>query len=222
MTFPHARTAGLCLMLVLTTGWAAAADLDEATRGDFSSDGSAPTLLILDYRVGAGASSGYNVVSGTTGRAAATGQVDRDYLYVHVPEGYLWSELRLGQQTTTGGAGGSFIGLSAGPTMAVSPSAISAAGLLGWRHYAAADRGTDILDDMALAGGGASGFTRPLAAGDYTLWIQELAVGSFNYRLNIVLTPVPEPGSFALMLCGLAGLGWRKAMRGRSVASPAG
>lgn len=62
---------------------------------------------------------------------------------------------------------------------------------------------------MQIAGNGASGFARPLAAGDYTFWIQELATGDFTYRFNFLLepSPVPLPASLWLMLFGLGGLG---------------
>jgi len=200
-------------VLSLLSCSAQAVSLDEATVGDFSGDGLAPTVFILDM-AGASGTPGHNVLSGSTGRGASG--VDRDYLKVIVPEGFFWTGMRVGQQTTSGGGIGAFIGLAAGPQMTVSTSAISAAGLLGWRHYSAADRGTDILDDMAVSGNFASGFAVPLLAGDYTLWIQELAPGSFAYRFNLTLSPVPEPTPAALLLAGLAGLAALARARRRS------
>jgi len=192
---------------------AQAVSLDEAIAGDFSGNGLAPTVFVLDM-AGASGTPGHNVLSGRTGRGASG--VDRDYLKVIVPEGFFWSGLRVGQQTTSGGGIGAFIGLAAGPQMTVSTSATSAAGLLGFRHYSAADRGTDILDDMAVPAAGSLGFTVPLVAGEYTLWIQELASGSFAYRFNLMLSPVPEPTPTALLLAGLAGLAALARARRRS------
>ena len=77
---------------------------------------------------------------------------------------------------------------------------------------------------MALGGNGASGFTVPLSAGDYTVWIQELAPGSFGYRFNFVLAPVPEPSATLLCALGLAvlaGLLRRPGRRGRHAATAA-
>ncbi len=196
-------TARLAVAAALGGGAGAvgAASLDEASFGDLSGDRLAPTVWLLDgTTVGPNGQSGQNVLSGSTGRAAA---VDRDYLSIVVPEGYVWSELRVGQQTTTGGAGGAFIGLAAGAFMPVAADAPSAQGLLGWRHYGLADRGTDILDDMAVPAFGSSGFAPPLGAGTYTVWIQELALGSYGYRFNFVLLPVPQPAAAVLGAAGL-------------------
>lgn len=183
---------------------ASAADLDEASTGDFSNDRLQPTPFVLTYNVTPAANGvlGHNVVTGSTGRGSAG--VDRDYLHVVVPLGYVWTELLVGNLTTSGGAGGSFIGLAQGSTMPVLATATTADGLLGWRHYGVSDRRTDILDDLALSGNGAQGFTRPLAAGDYTLWVQELSPGNFDYRFNLILSPVPEPSVTLTLLAGLA------------------
>lgn len=203
----------LVLGALATAVPASAAGYSESTSGDISGDRLAPTMLLLDSASG-GTVPGSNVVSGTTGRA--NGAVDRDYLRVVVPAGHVWSGLRVGNQTTVGG-GGSFIGIAAGATMPVAPEASSAAGLLGYRLYGTADRNTDILPAMGLSGNGASGFSAPLPAGDYTVWIQELAAGSFGYRFNFVITPVPEPSPALLGAVGLATLAaWRRRVRGQA------
>jgi len=198
------------LSLLLAAGAAGAADLNEASFGDLSNDRLAPTRWVLDT-VTPGPAPGVwnNVLSGKTGRSSA-GVVDRDYIHVVVPQGQQWVALRVGNQTQSGGAGGSFIGLAAGASMPVPPDAASAAGLLGWRHYGTADRNTDILPLMAVPFAGSSGFAVPLPAGDYTLWIQELATGSFDYRFNLQLSPVPEPTGAALLALGIAALAARR------------
>jgi hypothetical protein len=188
---------------------ALAGGYDEAGAGDLSSDRLNPTRVVLDYgTTGNNGQPGGNVVSGSLERSAS-GLVDRDYFTVVVPAGYRLTQLLVGNQTTVGG-GGSFIGMAAGTVMPVLEDASSAAGLLGWKVYRLADRQTDILDDMAMAGNGASGFASPLGAGEYTFWVQELATGTFSYRFNLVLSPVPAPAPWVLMAGGLALLGWRR------------
>jgi hypothetical protein len=184
-----------------------AATLDEAVTGDLSNDRLTPTLFTLDAP-GGGA---INTLSGRTGRV--NGVIDRDYIHIVVPTGYQWTALNVGSITTGGGGGGSFIGLASGNTMPVLPTATDATGLLGWKLYNAGDRGTDILDDMAVPNNGSSGFGRPLPAGSYTLWIQELATGDFPYSFNLTVTAVPEPMSAGLLLLGLVGLTAKTAMR---------
>jgi len=179
---------------------ALAASYSESADGEISGNRLAPTRLLLGFAAGANVA-GSNVVSGSTGRA--NGVVDRDYLHVVVQPGFLWAELRVGNQTAVGG-GGSFIGIASGAFMSVAPEASSAAGLLGYRVYGTADRNTDILAAMGLSSNGASGFAAPLPAGDYTVWIQELATGTFGYRFNFVISPVPEPSMALLWALGLA------------------
>lgn len=213
-TLPSIIATGIAATLaVVGASDATAADRDEAVQGDLSGDRFAPTSFTLTW--GSGGQNGLfgnNILTGRTGRSAL-GVVDRDYVLLEVPVGYVLSELRVGTQTTVGG-GGSFIGLAAGPVVTTDPEGASASGLLGWKLYGTADRGTDILDDMAAAGNGASGFTGPLDAGSYTLWIQELATGDFAYRFNLVLAPVPEPATIASLVAGLAAAAWRS-RRGR-------
>ncbi len=200
----RSRIPGLlaALLCLVAAGGAGATGYAESSSGDLSGDRFSPTRLVLDYST-SGNVPGSNVVSGTTGRA--NGVVDRDYLNVVVPAGFRLSELRVGNQTMVGG-GGSFIGLASGAVMPVAPDAADATGLLGYRIYGTGDRNTDILDDMSPGGNGATGFVAPLPAGDYTVWVQELAPGSFGYRFNFVLTPVPEPSSILLCSLGLVAL----------------
>jgi PEP-CTERM motif len=193
------------LSLSLSAG---AASLSESSSGDFSNDRLAPTLFALD------AASGGNLLSGRIGRVS--GVVDRDYLHIVVPQGFFWTGLLVEPGTDDDGSGGSFVGLASGPVMPVPSNGPTAAGLLGWTLYGASSVGTDLFGAMSIPNNGSSGFTSPLGAGSYTLWIQELASGDFNYNFNLTLAPVPEPSSALLLVLGLttaAGLGARARRR---------
>lgn len=206
---------GSTLFASSLTGSVWAATYTESVNGEISANRLAPTFFQLDYQP-AGNVPGSNVITGSVGRNAS-GVIERDYLWVNVPTGYRLSELRVGNQTTVGGSG-SFIGLASGSSMPVAEDAADATGLMGYRVYETGDRGTDILDDMAIATNGSSGFSRPLGAGDYTLWIQELSRGTFTYRFNLVLSPVPEPDTGRLMAAGagvLAATTWRRRRKGK-------
>lgn len=198
------------LLIAISAGSVQAATLDEVVVGDFSDDRLAPTLWRLDGSgVAANGETGHNVIARRTGRAAT---VDLDYVHIVVPEGYVWSELRVGQQTTTGGS--SFLGVALGGSMPLEPTATSAEGLYLWTHYDLADRGTDVLAEMKLNGGLAGGHLGgEIGAGSYTLWIQELAAGSYTYRFNIVLSPVSEAPFWLLLLTGAAVLRTRAGRR---------
>jgi len=62
-----------------------------------------------------------------------------------------------------------------------------------------------------------SGFTGLLAAGPYTLTVSGNAGSGASYGGNVVLTPVPEPETYALMLAGLGIVGFVAARRRSSV-----
>ncbi|MBC7781101.1 MAG: hypothetical protein H7125_13455 [Proteobacteria bacterium] len=201
------RVAGV-LAALMVAWWlpfsaAIAATYTESVNGEISGDRLRPTFFQLDF-VSSGNVAGANVLSGTAGRTGSL--VDRDYLHVNVPQGFVLTQLLVGNQTTVGG-GGSFIGLAAGAVIPIDENAVTADSLLGFRVYGLADRGTDILDDMAVPDSGSSGFVRPLGAGDYALWIQELAPGTFSYRFNLVLAPdvavVPLPAASWMFAGGL-------------------
>lgn len=202
---PQARAA--------TTAW------DEAVQGDLSNDWRDPAEVTLAY--------GENLISGATGRAApaGTGVIDRDYLSFTVLPGQTVTAITVlaGTQSDTVSYPVSFVGLIAGdqgvdPT--TTPTSALASQLMGYHLYGPADVGSDILATMssgtAFTGApynqpAAQGFSLPLGAGTYTLWMQETVVGQFDYRFSV--TVVPEPASAVLALAGL-GLLSRRLRRG--------
>ena len=167
---------------------------DESVSGDLSNNGMAPTAIAVGL--------GSNQIFGTTGRAA---DVDRDYLTFSVPVGMRLSAIIVLPGTQVGG-NLSFIGLESGNKITLPTNAFDATGLLGWWHYSVADINTDILEDMAVPSFGSSGFTPPLGARDYALWIQDFNAGPLSYGFDLQIVATPEAGSFGMMLVPLAGL----------------
>src|SRR5262249_26452725 len=159
---------------------------NEATVGDFSTDGLHPTSL--DFQPGS------NQIFGTTGRPTTV--IDRDYITFTVPVGFVWSAVIELPGTQSGGSL-SFFGVQAGPQVTVDPTAFSAAGLLGWTHYDPSLVNTTLLPAIGTGGLGSDGFTPPLPAGTYSLWIQDFNSGTVSYGFDIQIT-VPEPSSAAL------------------------
>lgn len=165
--------------------------------GGFSSNGLTPTVLTF--------SAGSNQIFGTNGSGANS---VRDYVTFTVPSNLFLTALYMLDTSPVGNIG--FIGIEAGNQLTLPTTANTAAGLLGWRHYIPTDRNTDILPLMAVAANSSSGFTVPLSAGTYTLWIQDSSPGVFNYGFDVQLSPAPEPSTWAMGLVALAGaMVWR-------------
>lgn len=163
---------------------------DETGSGDLSGTYSSPTPLAVSL--------GSNLVYGTTGKDATSNQIDRDYFTVTIPPGQRLTALKILPGTQPGGTFGSFIGLRAGAaaTDPTAPQTTQAADLLGYTLYGPADIDQDILGRMGGSNSltpPAQGFTAPLSAGTYTFWIQEGAVGSYAYAVDVQVDSVPAP-----------------------------
>lgn len=70
---------------------------------------------------------------------------------------------------------------------------------------------------MGTAGLASTGFTPPLPAGSYSFWVREASVGTVNYGFDFTIS-TPEPGSWTMILAGLA-LFVGEAARGHRVAA---
>jgi MYXO-CTERM domain-containing protein len=179
--------AALC---VVAFGAQASTVWDESTNGDLSNDGLSPTLLTF--------TAGSNAVLGTTGvPGSGSAGIDRDYFSFSVPVGMNVTSIMLLPNTFVSG-GASFMGMQVGPQLTVAPSGAGVENLLGYMHYSNDMIGTDILPRVGSGG--------PLAAGTYSVWVQETG-GSVDYGFDVQVAPVPLPGPAALLLSGLAGLG---------------
>ena len=218
----HCRTGGHLHLRAIVTAAAAAAALaslssspaagavayDEAVSGDLSNSGLSPTAVSFGV--------GENRVLGTSGHDPS-GAIDRDYFTFMIGADERLTALDILPNTQT--LGFSFIGLEAGNQVTLATNTTTAAGLLGWAHYGAADIGTDILDNMSIAANGSSGFTRPLGPGTYSVWVQEISPGgSVPYGFDFIVAQVPEPSGWAMLLAGFGLLGL--AFRRRRAAAP--
>jgi hypothetical protein len=167
----------------------------ESDSGDLSNSGLTPTVLPVSL--------GSNQIFGTTGRVTAT---DRDYFTITVPTGLQISQIFEMGGTAVGDAV-SFFGVQRGTQVTLATNATTADGLLGWAHYGSVSADTDIMPELSVPLQGSTGFTGPLAAGNYAFWIQDFGAGTFSYAFDIRLTaataaPVPEPASYASALLG--------------------
>ena len=173
VTFPHMQArAGIVL--------------DEATSGDFSDDRLAPTAVTLE--------AGMNMIAGLSGLSPVPDMHDLDYVRFTVPVGHVLTRF-LVQDAFVGGAF-SFVGMQAGPEVTIpwTWSNVNSP-LLGWSHFGSSDIGSDLLPTMARSPGSV-GFTPPLGAGTYTLWIMELDISQVSsYRFGLEVAPIPGPAA---------------------------
>jgi hypothetical protein len=216
------KVAGVAFVLMLTLAFAVRADVvtwDEAVNGEFSKSPLAPTPVTF---VGGG-----NDILGTDGPSGPAGPTttNPDFFTFNVPVGLALTAITVLPGTMSAGIDNvSFIGIEGGTQITLPRPAPSAAGLLGWWHFGPGDIGTDILPEMGIPADGSSGFTPPLGAGDYAIWIMEVDNSGCSphcrYGFDFALAAVPEPASSTGLLTGLALLAaLRRHRRSRSPAT---
>lgn len=161
---------------------------DEALDGDLSGNRFAPTH--------------FNLTAGTHSLCATTGGglADIDYISITVPQGALFTELRL--VSYSGNDGTAFIGMCEGPTFVVPPSG-GPFDMMGWAHFGRGpgNIGADILQEIGW-GSGAIGFTSPVPAGTYSFWLFQLGSPS-TYQFDFVIVPAPGGGAGLLVAAGV-------------------
>ena len=162
---------------------------DEARDGDASDNRFAPTIV--------GLTAGVNTIRGLSGQSPTPDVHDLDYITFTVPDGFRLDNFML-QSASVGGAF-SFVGLQAGPIITIPADWTSVESpLLGWAHFGSADVGLDLLPAMATSPGSV-GFSGPLGAGTYALWIMELNTSEpYTYSFGLGVTAVPAPAALAL------------------------
>ncbi|MCX5650576.1 MAG: hypothetical protein NTU45_04190 [Planctomycetota bacterium] len=191
----HLIAAAALSVFVTSATSASFVVFDEARDGDASDNRFAPTTVALG--------AGVNTIRGFSGQSPTPDVHDLDYITFTVAEGFRLDSFVL-QSASVGGAF-SFVGLQAGPIVTIPADWTSIeTPLLGWAHFGSADVGVDLLPVMS-ASPGSVGFSGPLAAGTYALWIMELDTSKpHTYSFGLGVTAVPAPSVLALAAaCGL-------------------
>lgn len=150
-----------------------ASSVDEGFVGDFSDNPSSPTI----WSLGAGAN---ELIAGTS-----TG--DLDYVSFTVGNCDTLDSVTVNAFSETGGDVVAFVAIQQGATFTVTPDSANDRldELFGYRHIGPADINQDILAEMGRASG-AAGFTSPLPAGTYTLWLNQLgSLSEYTLGFNV-------------------------------------
>ncbi len=113
---------------------------------------------------------------------------DLDYVTVNVPAGQVLSSITLEDYVSSNST--SFIGVQVGTVFTEPATGTTVGNLLGYAHFGSSMIGTNILPAVST-GAGAQGFIPPLAAGDYTFWMQETSDAAVSFSLNFGLTAAP-------------------------------
>jgi hypothetical protein len=166
------RRSGVVICMLVVSLSQGATIWNESAQGDLSGSRSAPTTLAL--------------AAGSNDLFATSQGGDLEYVTVNVPSGSTMTGLFL--RTYTGFDQLAFLGMQRGTTFTESPSAPNVGNLLGWTHFGpgAGNIGADMLPTIGTAFG-TQGFTPPLLAGPYTLWLQQIG-GATSYQLDFVVS----------------------------------
>lgn len=206
---------------VLAGSGAHATAYDETNMGDLSNIAGNPTMIGAltagqNHIVGSTVPSG-PVVDPVGDRAVQ----DNDYVTFTVPGGYALTKIDsvLTQPVppipgTPNLAGDrAFVGIAQGVGVFLTGLNGPATGLLGWTLPDVSMTPTvhDILPDLGLSAPdnfpdsmfpGATGFSGPLYAGSYTLWILD-GDSPALYDFDLIVASVPEPSTWLLMAAGV-------------------
>jgi hypothetical protein len=204
----HSRNLWVGVLIAISAvRLASAANYDESTDGDLSGDRQNPTLLAI--------SAGANSLTANTGIIEGDEiAYDQEYFRIDLPAGHQLSAIRMAEYESDDGT--AFIGVQNGTIFTFDPPDARAniGSLLGYSHFGPNEGhnpGDDILPAMGAAQG-AIGFTPPLPGPSYTFWIQQTGTPT-DYRLDFIVTAIPEPGSTLLVV---AAVGFAALLRRRS------
>lgn len=179
----YAKAALLASSLLVASRTAKGATYDESVLTDLSGTPALPTTIALDP--------GSNLVIGSAGAG------DFDLINFSIPAGGTLTSLTLSSYVNPFN-GVSFIGLGAGAAWSAGLDFdVDPAKLMGWSHIAAEGSsgvGADLLIGMSTAPL-TPGFARPLAAGEYTLLVQDTD-NVVSYSLDLMLAAPSLAGDF--------------------------
>lgn len=169
------RIALALVCLAAAMSRARAADYAEANTGDLSNDRLVPTPISLDATD--------NHISGSISNS------DLDYFAITIAAGSSLAAVHLESYSSSNSR--AFIGMQSGPAFSVAPVDAVAELLLGYTHFGFDNViGHDLLAAMG-ANLGVIGFTAPLPAGTYTMWINQTEAAPTQYGFDFVVVPEP-------------------------------
>jgi hypothetical protein len=169
---------------------------NEQLNGDFSNDRLHPTPLNLPP--------GSSELFGRIEDGGGGLHIDLDYFSITIPADHQLTSMIL--ETYLSPDTAAFMGIQPGPIFPNDPETVSPDDLMGWTHFGPSMLGQDLLTVMSNTTGR---FTPPLAAGTYTLWVQQ--IDDFTeYALGFTVDPVPVPGSAGVLVVAAAAAGRRR------------
>ncbi|MDX2114302.1 MAG: MYXO-CTERM sorting domain-containing protein [Planctomycetota bacterium] len=162
---------------------------NESSQGDLPDDRLTPGVFVL--------AQGDNILEGVLEGFRPDGSLDRDFVTLTILPGFRLTRIDLLDYQSDDFA--AFIGVQPGAVFFPDPDDVTPNDLLGWALFGPQDIGTDILPDIGAQG---TGFTPPLEAGTYALWIQQTGTLT-NYSASFVVEQIPAPGAASLVLVSL-------------------
>lgn len=161
-------------------GTAVASSLSETEAGDLSDDIAAPTA--------------FEVGPGVNTLTASTASGDLDYATFTIGPCDTLTQVTVDNFTSDAGDNIAFISLASGSTFPVpfEGANTDVSALLGFSHFGTADIGQGDILQRVGEGAGTIGFTSPLPAGDYTMWINQTG-GESEATLTLQVDRVIEP-----------------------------
>jgi len=151
---------------------------DEGEDGDLSNDGSNPSgIFVLEADVD------NTIIANQVGNPR-----DVDFFTITIPQDFELQELIVVNYQSADDV--AFIGIDDGPATDIDFNNPDPALLLGGTTYGTASIGNDILPAMGTLGN-ATGFTPPLPAGDYTIWLNQtgnISESTLNFVIGETLS----------------------------------
>lgn len=158
---------------------------DEAVNGDLSNNRMAPTAVTLAV--------GVNTIKGSLTGNFGDGKY-YDYVTFQIPPGFALVKFTF-ETVTSSNSGAAIVGISEGVTFPSDANGTGIAQTLGWTSVTPSAVGSDILPSLAIpnhANYGNKGFTPPLRAGTYSLWMQDYNTPA-TYQYSLLLDPTTPP-----------------------------